>query len=149
MVRTIWRQNIEHRNYQPMKAKPLIIISVCLVFASMVVAQDSTRVSIHQQESELHRWDVLKTHSSVPQLQQGAEAARRGDLKGAIRLFQKAAPGRPSFAYFNLGVAYFESQQFEKALRYFKLSHRARRDSVCLDYLKNTERLINERKRPG
>ena len=49
-------------------------------------------------------------------------------------------------AYFNLGVVYFETQKPDKALRYFRLSYRARKDSVCLDYLKNTERLINERK---
>ena len=89
----------------------------------------------------------MKTHRLVPQLQEGAEAARNGDIKGAIRWFQKAAPGRPSMAYFNLGVVYFETQQFDKALRYFKLSYRARKDPVCLDYLRNTERLINERKR--
>ena len=110
-------------------------------------AQDTTRISIHQQEAELHRWDVLKTHPFVPQLQLGAESARTGDIKGAIRFFQKAAPGRPSMAYFNLGVVYFETQKFDQALRYLNLSYRARRDSVCLDYLKNTERLINERKR--
>lgn len=123
-----------------------IICFLVLVYTP-APAQDTTRIGIHQQEAELHRWDVLKTHASVPQLQQGSEAARNGDINGAIRLFQKAAPGRPSMAYFNLGVVYFETQKFDQALRYFKLSYRARKDSVCLDYLKNTERLINERKR--
>ena len=50
-------------------------------------------------------------------------------------------------AYFNLGVIYFEMQKPDQALRYFKLSYRARKDSVCLNYLKNTERLIKERNR--
>ncbi len=125
------------------------LIPVFLLSCHPALSQDSTRISIHQQEAELHRWDVLKTHPSVPQLQQGAECARNGDSKGAIRLFQRAAPGRPSMAYFNLGVVYFETQRFDQALRYFKLSYRARRDSVCLEYLKNAERLISERKRKG
>lgn len=118
-----------------------------LLFLSVpALAQDSTRIGVHQLEAELHRWDVLKTHPSVPQLQQGAESARNGDSKGAIRLFQRAAPGRPSMAYFNLGVVYFETQKLNQALRYFKLSYRARKDSICLGYLKNTERLIREHK---
>ena len=74
----------------------------CLLALSLpALAQevDSTRISIHQMESELHRWDVLKIHPSVPQLQRGAELARQGDIKGAIRAFQKAAPGRPSIAF--------------------------------------------------
>ena len=122
-----------------------MIILLFLVYLP-AFAQDSTRISIHQQDAELHRWDVLKAHPSVPQLNQGAESARNGDLKDAIRFFQKAAPGRPSMAYFNLGVVYFETQKLDRALRYFRLSYRARKDSVCLDYLKNTERLIGERK---
>lgn len=125
----------------------LSVISLFLAFIIPALAQDSTRIGIHQQEAELHRWDVLKTHRSVPQMQKGVEAARNGDIKGAIRWFQKGAPGRASMAYFNLGVIYFEAQKPDQALRYFKLSYRARKDSVCLDFLKNTERLINERKR--
>jgi hypothetical protein len=123
------------------------VLCFLLLMPVSVLAQDTTRMGIHQQEAELHRWDVMKTHRLVPQLQKGAESARSGDFKGAIRWFQKAAPGRPSLAYFNLGVLYFETQQFDKALRYFKLSYRARKDTVCLDYLGNTERLISERQR--
>jgi Flp pilus assembly protein TadD len=88
----------------------------------------------------------LKTHASVPQLQQGAELARQGDIKGAIRAFQKAAPGRPSMAYFDLGVVYFETGKLEQALRYFRLSLRARKDSACFEYLRNTQRLLKERR---
>ena len=88
----------------------------------------------------------MKIHSSAPHLQIGIELARKGDISGAIRAFQKAAPSRPSMAYFNLGVVYFETGRFEQALRYFRLSYRARKDSVCLDYLRNTERLVQEHK---
>ena len=129
--------------------RPAFLWLVCfLVLTLPASAQepDSTRISIHQMESELHRWDALKTHPRVPELKQGAELARQGDFKGAIRAFQQAAPKRRSFAYFNLGVVYFETGKLEKALRYFRLSHRARKDSVCLEYLGNTQRLINERK---
>jgi tetratricopeptide (TPR) repeat protein len=119
-----------------------------LILSGPAIAQepDSTRIGIHQTESELHRWDILKTHASVPQLQRGAELARQGDIKGAIRAFQKAAPGRPSMAYFDLGIVYFETGKLEQALRYFQLSHRARKDSDCFDYLRNTQRLLKERK---
>jgi tetratricopeptide (TPR) repeat protein len=119
-----------------------------LMLSGPAIAQDpdSTRIGIHQTESELHRWDILKTHASVPQLQQGAELARQGDIKGAIRAFQKAAPGRPSMAYFDLGVVYFETGKLEQALRYFRLSLRARKDSACFEYLRNTQRLLKERR---
>lgn len=125
------------------------ISTFVLVLSISAVAQDrdSARVGIHQSEAEMHRWDNMKVHSSVPQLQKGAELARKGDVSGAIRAFQKAAPARPSMAYFNLGVVYFETRRLEQALRYFRLSYRARKDSVCLDYLRNTERLIHENKK--
>lgn len=121
-------------------------VGLILLFFIPAHAQDSTRIGIHQLDAELHRWDILRTHHSVPEFGQGVESAQKGDIKGAIRWFQKGAPGRASMAYFNLGVVYFETQQFDKALRYLKLSYRARKDSACLDYLQNTERLINERK---
>ena len=124
-------------------------LAVCLLSLSApLVAQDpdSARIGIHQSEAELHRWDVLKTHSSVPQLQKGADLARQGNIKGAIRAFRAAAPGRKSFAYFNLGVVYFETGNLHQALRYLQLSCNARRDSVCMEYLQNTRRLIKERK---
>ncbi|MBM4162497.1 MAG: tetratricopeptide repeat protein [Ignavibacteria bacterium] len=123
-----------------------LVCFLLLTFPASAQEPDSARISIHQMESELHRWDALKTHPRVPELQQGAELARQGDLKGAIQAFQRAAPKRGSLAYFNLGVVYFETGELEKALRYFRLSHRASRDSVCLEYLRNTQRLINERK---
>jgi tetratricopeptide (TPR) repeat protein len=124
-------------------------LAVCLLsFSAPLAAQepDSARIGIHQSEAELHRWDVLKTHPSVPQLQKGADLARQGSIKGAIRAFQAAAPGRKSFAYFNLGVVYFETGNLHQALRYLQLSHRARKDSVCLEYLQNARRLVKERK---
>jgi tetratricopeptide (TPR) repeat protein len=88
----------------------------------------------------------MKVHPSVPQLQKGVEMAREGDMTGAIRAFQKAAPARPSMAYFNMGVVYFETGRLEQALRYFRLSYRVRKDSLCLDNLRNTERLLKEHK---
>ncbi|MDP2883426.1 MAG: hypothetical protein Q8P51_00175 [Ignavibacteria bacterium] len=123
--------------------------TVCLLlFSAPLAAQDrdSARIGIHQSEAESHRWDVLKTHTSVPQLQKGADLARKGNIKGAIRAFQAAAPRRKSFAYFNLGVVYFETGNLLQALRYLQLSYSARKDSVCLEYLQNTRRLIKERK---
>jgi tetratricopeptide (TPR) repeat protein len=118
------------------------------VLVSIAISQDrdSARVSIHQSEVEMHRWDSMKIYPSVPQLQRGAMLARKGDIAGAIRAFQKGASARPSMAYFDLGLVYFETGKLEQALRYFRLSYRVRRDSVCLDYLQNTERLINEHK---
>jgi tetratricopeptide (TPR) repeat protein len=126
----------------------IVLATFVLLLPSSAIAQDrdSTRVGIHQSEAEMHRWDSMKIHPSVPQLQRGAEMARRGDIIGAVRAFQRAAPARPSMAYFNLGLVYFETGKLEQALRYFRLSYRARKNSVCLDYLQNTERLINEHK---
>ncbi len=120
-----------------------------LVLSSSAIAQDrdSAKVSIHQSEAEMHRWDSIKIHPSVPQLQRGAEMARKGDIIGAVRSFQKAALARPSMAYFNLGLVYVETGKLEQALRYFRLSYRARKDSVCLEYLQNTERLTSEHKK--
>ncbi|MBF8297076.1 MAG: hypothetical protein HW389_3621 [Bacteroidetes bacterium] len=129
--------------------KSVFPLAVCLLSLSAPLAaqdRDSARIGIHQSEAESHRWDVLKTHSSVPQLQKGTELARQGNIKGAIRAFQAAAPGRRSLAYFNLGVVYFETGNLHQALRYLQLSYSARRDSVCLEYLQNTRRLIKERK---
>jgi tetratricopeptide (TPR) repeat protein len=111
----------------------------------MAQEQDSARVGIHQSESEIHKWDILKTHPSIPELQKGADLARISDFAGAICAFQKAAPRRPSYAYFNLGVIHFETGQLQKAVRYFRLSYKARRDPVCREYLKNSERLLKER----
>jgi tetratricopeptide (TPR) repeat protein len=119
-----------------------------LALVSIAISQDrdSARVSIHRSEVEIHRWDSMKIHPSVPQLEHGVALARKGDIAGAIRAFQKAAPARPSMAYFDIGLVYFETGKLEQALQYFRLSYRARKDSVCLDYLQNTERLINEHK---
>jgi hypothetical protein len=128
------------------------ILLTIFVLVPLVIAKaqdrDSARVSIHQTEAGMHRWDNMKVHPSVPQLQKGVEMARKGEMRGAIRAFQKAAPARPSMAYFNLGMVYFETGSFEQAHRYFRLSYRARKDSLCLDYLRNTERLIKEHKQP-
>ena len=129
--------------------KTTILLSIfTFVLLSSAIAQDrdSARVGIHQSEANMHRWDSMKTHPSAPQLQRGTEMARKGDIIGAIRAFQKAAPARPSMAYFNLGVVHFETGRLEQALRYFRLSYRARKDSVCLEYLQSTERIINEHK---
>jgi tetratricopeptide (TPR) repeat protein len=127
---------------------PVVVAIIVLLLPSSAATQDSdsVKVGIHQSEAELHRWDGMKIHPSVPQLQRGVEMARTGDLIGAVRAFQKAAPARPSMAYFNLGLISFETGKLEQALRYFRLSYRARKDSACRDYLQNTERLINERR---
>ena len=129
--------------------RSVLSLTVCLLsLPAPLAAQDpdSARIGIHQSEAELHRWDVLKTHSSVPQLQKGADLARQGNIKGAIRAFQAAAPGRKSLAYFNLGVVHLETGNLYQAVRYLQLSYSARRDSVCMEYLQNTRRLIKERK---
>ena len=120
----------------------LILLSLSIGIAQ---ERDSARVSIHQTESEIRRWDVMKTHPSVPQLQKGADLARNKDFIGAARSFQQAAPRKPSYAYFNLGVLYLETGNLQRAIRYFRLSYNARRDSVCREYLKNAERLLKDR----
>ena len=126
----------------------VLFLTVCLLqFSSTVAGQDSARIGIHQSEAELHRWDVLKTHASVPQLQKGADLARAGNIEGAIRAFRSATFKRKSLAYFNLGVIYFETGNMNQALRYLQLSYRAQRDSVCLEYLQNTRRLLKERRK--
>ncbi|MFH0990035.1 MAG: tetratricopeptide repeat protein [bacterium] len=131
-----------------MKTTVIIFINL-IIFSSPLLSQerDSARIGIHQMETEQHRWDVLKTHPSIPQLQRGVELAQQGNLKSAIRSFQKASSKRKYLACFNLGVVYFEMGNYQQAQRYFQQSYNARKDSVCREYLKNTRRLLKESKK--
>jgi hypothetical protein len=138
--------SVEKKEPRHQVTTTVLLATFVFVLLSSACAQDrdSARISIHQSEAEIHRWDGMKTHPSVPELRRGAEMARQGDHVGAVRAFQKAAPARPSMAYFNLGLVYVETGKLELALRYFRLSYRAHKDSACLEHIHNTERLITE-----
>lgn len=122
-------------------------IALSLLLIGSVSGQDgdSTRVGIHRMESESHRWDVLKTHVAIPELKRGNELVRQGDLDGGLRMFRRATYRRAYLADFNRGVVYFETGNLKLALQYLQRSYRAQKDSVCLEYLQNTRRLLKER----
>lgn len=126
-----------------------IVVPVGILFISIpMVAQTGTKQtkSIHQVDSELHRWDVLRVHPAVPELQKGVDLAREGKLTESIRAFQKAAPKRRSLAWFNIGVVYLENGNPAKAYRYLQKAYDIRKDSVCAEYLANARRQLKEQK---
>jgi tetratricopeptide (TPR) repeat protein len=122
-----------------------ILLSLLLIGLVSAQDRDSTRIGIHQIESESHRWDVLKTHVAIPELKRGNELVRQGDLDGALRMFRRATYRRAYLADFNRGVVYFETGKLKLALQHLQRSYRAQKDSVCLEYLQNTRRLLKER----
>jgi tetratricopeptide (TPR) repeat protein len=126
----------------------LVLPGLLPLGSALTQERDSTRIGIHRLESESHRWDVLRTHPAVPELKRGNELVRQGDINGAFHMFRRAAYRRAYIAHFNMGIVYFETGKLKQALQYLQRSYRARKDSVCLEYLRNTQRLMKEQPSP-
>ena len=105
---------------------------------------DGGRSSIHQTESEFHRWDELKIDSAHGGFLKGRELARHGKYRSAAREFRRARVRNKSFALFDLGLLAAAESRYARALSYFRQSYRVRKDSTCLEEIHNTRRLVRE-----
>jgi tetratricopeptide (TPR) repeat protein len=123
------------------------ILLATLLFLSAACAQelDSARVGIHQLESNLHRWDVLRVDSLFPELIKGKEAAQQGRLDEAEAEFKSGLKHHEAKAFFDLGVLAFERQRYKQALSFFRKCARIQKDSTVPNYIGNTERLLRLR----
>lgn len=108
---------------------------------------DTGHATIHQTQSLLHRWDKLKIDSRCKEFQKGKEDARKGKLWAATREFEKGLIHNRSYSLFDLGLVSLAESRLAKALSYFRGSYKVQKDSICLEEIKNTERLIREHKR--
>lgn len=107
---------------------------------------DSARISIHQFESQLHRWDDLKVDPAFPEFGRGKEYAQNGYLEKAKDEFRIGLKNNLDYAYFDIGLIAFYEGKFSEALSYFQDSCQVR-DSLCLEYVENTQRILQERER--
>lgn len=92
--------------------------------------------------------------SDLPQLEAGIKFVKMGDYVQAIATFQEAIdvgkrkqlkPKIISMAYWNLGLAYEYSWQFEKALKAFDSAYMLKSDSKYLSEKSNVQRLMVSR----
>lgn len=118
-----------------------------LILIVLLCSQIKAQISIHELESRTHRFDILKIDSSVSELVKGKKLAIEGKLELAEKEFKKAICKNKSYAYFDLGVLYIYMNKPEKALHYLKLSYEIEPDTLCLEQIKNVERIINERRK--
>jgi tetratricopeptide (TPR) repeat protein len=120
------------------------LLIACAMTAFAQQNADSLRISIHQMESEQHRWDDLKLVQGNGEFVHGKACAMSGDVKQAIVHFQKGARKNKAAAYFNIGLAYFQLHNYPVAIQYFKKSERVKYDPVCRSYQKAAARILKE-----
>lgn len=99
----------------------------------------------------------FKTDKKMPELETGVTKARLGDLKAAADTFLAAAnsaamnaaikPEVIAKAYWNLGLAYQYSDEFDKATEAFKKSYSLDSSSSCLLEIDNCKKLRIEKKK--
>ena len=99
----------------------------------------------------------FKTDKKMPELEAGVTKARLGDLKAAADTFLSAAnnaamnaaikPEVIAKAYWNLGLAYQYSDEFDKATEAFKKSYSLDSSSSCLVEIDNCKKLRIEKKK--
>ncbi len=119
----------------------LILVAPACGFAQV---PDTLRVGIHQMESAEHRWDDLKIDPKVPELRKANELVRQGKIDEAVAKYKALSKKTNARALFNLGLVAFQRGDYRDALRWFRASYGARRDRTCLDYIRNTRRIIQE-----
>ncbi len=107
---------------------------------------DSARVSIHEIEAAEHRWDDLKTDPKVPQLQRANALVREGKLDEAVAQYRSLTKRSNWRALFNLGLVAYQRGDYTNALLWFRASYGGHRDHTCLEYIRNTRRILQERK---
>lgn len=123
-----------------------VIIILLLFIARGVLAQntDQSHKSIHEIQSTLHNWDKLKIDSTHAEFMQGKSYAEAGNLRSATKEFAKGLRHNKSYALFDLGLIALNQTKYSKALKYFHMSYRVKKDPACLEAIKNTKRLISE-----
>lgn len=99
----------------------------------------------------------FKTDKKMPELEAGVTKARLGDLKAAADTFLSAAnnaamnadikPEAIAKAYWNLGLAYQYTNEFDKATEAFKKSYSLDPSSSCLVEIDNCKKLRIEKKK--
>jgi tetratricopeptide (TPR) repeat protein len=99
----------------------------------------------------------FKTDKSIPELETGVSKVRLGDLKAAVDTFHAAAnsaemnaaikPKVIAKAYWNLGLAYQYSGEFDKATEAFKKAYSLDSSESCLAEIENCKKLRVEKKK--
>lgn len=122
----------------------LMMCLAAFAAATIAPAQEREHAGIHQVESELHHWDVVKLDKRVPEFSRGKTLAAAGKQKQALAEFQKGARKNKASGLFNIGLVYFYSGNYSAALHNFQQSERVRRDSLAHSFAENAKRLITE-----
>jgi tetratricopeptide (TPR) repeat protein len=99
----------------------------------------------------------FKTDKDMPELETGVNKVRLGDLKAATEVFLSAAksaemnpaikPNVIAKAYWNLGLAYQYSDDFDKATEAFKKAYTLEPAQSCLSEIENCKKLRTEKKK--
>jgi tetratricopeptide (TPR) repeat protein len=99
----------------------------------------------------------FQTDGDLPNLESGVNMAKIGDMQGAAETFQAAAksaemnpkvsPKTIAKAYWNMGLAYQYSHQFDKAMEAFKKSYTLDPTDACMKEIKHCEKLRQEAKK--
>lgn len=97
----------------------------------------------------------FQTDKAIPDLEQGATKAKMGDLNEAATIFAnaaKAAEGNAAIkpqsiakAYFNLGLCYEYTDEFDKAIEAFKKAYSIDSNDIFLKEKSHAETLKRER----
>lgn len=99
----------------------------------------------------------FETDSAIPDLEKGIQQAKLGEMQEAIRIFAAAArasetnakikPGSIAKAYWDLGLVYEYTWEFDKAIECFKKAYSLDSSEAYIKEIKNTEKLRAERKK--
>jgi len=99
----------------------------------------------------------FRKDGELPELESGVNKAKIGDMQGAADTFAAAAksaemnpkvkPKTIAMAYWNMGLAYQYSDQFDKAITAFKKSCVLDPSDECTQEIKNCEKLRQEKRK--
>jgi tetratricopeptide (TPR) repeat protein len=99
----------------------------------------------------------FRKDGELPDLESGVNKAKVGDMQGAADTFEAAAksaernprvkPRTIAMAYWNLGLAYQYSDQFDKAITAFRKSCVLDPSDECMQEIKNCEKLRQEKRK--
>ena len=87
--------------------------------------------------------------SDAPEVEAGINYAKLGDWEEAAKQFEIAKEKHPTdpAVWYNLGLAYEYSYNFQKAIKAFKESAKIESDEDCYSQISNCKRLGEERKK--
>ena len=99
----------------------------------------------------------FQTDKAIPDLQQGINKAKMGDLQDAVNVFASAAkaaegnaqikPQSIAKSYFNLGLAYQYTEEFDKAIEAFKKAYSLHPSDMFMKEKNNCEKLKAEKRK--